>query len=78
MRNLQSVEFDQGWVGGDREPGDGGLEVGGVQHGALHRVVLQGGDVGEGGDDLVGHNQRPQILPDLQKTSHKIAQTQPA
>ena len=57
MRNLQPVEFDQGGVGGDGEGCEGGLEVGGVHHGALHRVVLHGGGVGEGRDDLVGHDQ---------------------
>ena len=67
MWDLQSVEFDQGRVGADRERCEGGLDDGGVQHGALHCVVPQGGDVAEGGDDLVGDNQGGQILLDLQQ-----------
>ena len=67
MRDLQPVEFDEGWVGGDREGCDGGLLVGGVHHGALHDVVGLGRDVGEGGDDLVRHHLGGEILPHLQQ-----------
>ena len=65
MGDLQPVELDECWVGGDREGGEAGLVVGGVQHPALHALVAQGWDEGEGGDNLVGDHLGGEILPDL-------------